>query len=246
MVLPIRDLNPTTHPIVVNWLLIAVCIGVFIVWQPQSDPGATEFLFERATIPCEITTLEPLSTDELRTGVCEEGGADQVFPDKSVLLSLITSIFLHAGWFHLLSNMWILWIFGNNIEDSYGHAPYLLFYLLAGVVASLAHILLRPESIIPVVGASGAIAGVMGSYLVLHPTARVVSIIPPLFFFPFRVPAFLFLTLWFVGQFFIAGQGSNVAWEAHVAGFIVGVVAGLMYRARQDPPNTHEHPGYSY
>jgi membrane associated rhomboid family serine protease len=228
--LPIRDDNPTHLTPVVNYVIIALAALTFLFVQPGDDAGSIEFLYAEATIPCEVVTAEPLSIPEVETGDCTRGGAP-IFADKSILMSLVVALFLHGGIGHLIGNLWILWIFGNNIEDELGHVRYVVFYLVSGVLASLAHVALNPGSTIPVIGASGAIAGVMGAYLVLHPGARVTSIIPPLFFLPFRVPAAVFLVIWFVGQFALLGAGTNVAWEAHVAGFVVG--AGYAWRLKR-------------
>jgi membrane associated rhomboid family serine protease len=234
--LPIRDDNPTHRTPFLNWAIIALAAFTFFFVQPGDEQSSVEFLYAEATIPCEVITTEPLSVAELETNRCERGGAP-LFADKSVLGSLVMSIFLHGGFGHLFGNLWILWIFGNNIEDEFGHVRYLVFYLVSGVLASLAHVALNPTSLIPVVGASGAIAAVMGAYLVLHPRARVTSIIPPLFFLPFRVPAAVFLVIWFIGQFALAGGDTNIAWEAHVGGFVVGAIyAWRRRRAGRDIP----------
>jgi membrane associated rhomboid family serine protease len=232
--LPIRDDNPTTITTFVNWTLIGLAAVTFFFIQPGDDVGSFRFLFAQATIPCEVITAEPLSVTEIETGECSRGG-EPAFPDKSVLRSLVVAIFLHGSFGHLLGNLWILWIFGNNIEEELGHIRYLFFYLASGVAATLAHVALNLTSTIPIVGASGAIAGVMGAYLVLHPRARVTSIIPPLFFLPFRVPAAVFLVIWFLGQFALAGGDTNIAWEAHVGGFVVGALyAWRVRRSRQE------------
>ena len=235
--LPIRDDNPTTLTPFVNWAIIGVCVVVYVFVQPQDSNQLAEFLYRDAAIPCELVTMEPLSLTEIQTQDCTNGGRPY-FADKGVVFSFFASIFFHGGLFHLLGNMWVLWIFGNNIEDELGHVRYLVFYLAGGLIASLAHVLGNPGSTIPVVGASGAIAAVMGAYLVLHPAARVTSIIPPLFFWPFRVPAGLFLVIWFLGQFSLSRADSNIAWLAHVGGFVVGVVYALAVRRRRGVEET--------
>jgi membrane associated rhomboid family serine protease len=226
--LPIRDENPTTTTPLVTLLLIGACIAVFFGVQPRGDTAEVRFLYEEAAIPCEIVTAQPLTVDEIQTGTCSRTTGQPAFPTKGVFFAALASIFFHGGFLHLAGNMWVLWIFGNNIEDTLGHLRYLIFYLVSGILATAAHVVLNPTSTVPVVGASGAIAGVMGAYLVLHPRARVTAIVPPLFFIPFRVPAAVFLVFWLVGQFFLGG--SNVAWEAHVGGFIVGAVYARMVR----------------
>ena len=230
--LPLHDLNPTRSATPITWAIIAIAAAVFFLVQPRSGPDAVEFLFEQATIPCEISNLEPLTVDEINTGQCDIATASpEVFPDKNVPLSLLVAIFLHGSVLHLVGNLWILFIFGNNIEEDFGSLLYTAFYVAAGLAASIGHVVIHLDDTTPVVGASGAIAGVMGAYLVLHPKVRVVSIIPPLYFFPFRVPAALYLVVWFGLQFLLANQDTNIAWEAHVIGFGVGFVAAFALRA---------------
>lgn len=232
--IPLRDSNPTVIYPFVNWLIIAGAIAVFFLLQPQTDPEGTVFVYEWAAIPCELTTLDALDVQEFQTGQCADGEAldSDLFPDKSVLLGILVSIFLHGGLGHLLSNMWILWIFGNNAEEAFGSGGYLLFYLVGGIMATGGYVLVNPGSTVPLVGASGAIAGVMGAYLVLFPRARIVSIVPVLFFMPFEVPAWVYLVLWFGGQFALVGNAGQIAWEAHVAGFVFGLLVALAMRRR--------------
>ncbi len=229
--IPIRDVNPARRTAFVTGGLVAACAYVFFFVQPLDLDAGTRFLYAHASIPCEILTAEPLSLGEIERGVCVPGGTP-LFPDKNVWWSIVASIFFHGNLGHLVGNLWILWIFGNNVEDAMGHLRYLVFYLVSGVVASFGHILLNPSSTVPVVGASGAIAGVMGAYLVLYPAARVVSILPPLFFLPFELPALVYLGMWFLGQFALAGAATNIAWEAHVAGFVTGAVYAALHRRR--------------
>ncbi len=151
-----------------------------------------------------------------------------------------TSMFLHGGWLHLISNMWFLWIFGDNVEDVLGKARYIVFYLLCGLAAALTHFAVEPGSTLPVLGASGAIAGVLGAYLVLFPGARVVTLVPVFFFLQImELPAFLILGYWFVLQILavsVAGLGPSsggTAWWAHVGGFLTGVVLVLVMRPRR-------------
>jgi membrane associated rhomboid family serine protease len=222
--LPIRDLNPSRRTPVLTYLIILACLAIFFAVQTGEEQ-----IYQAASIPCEVTTGEPLSSAEMFGAPCGTGDSP-VFPEKNIWFSIIASIFFHGGIGHVLSNLWVLFIFGNNIEDAFGHIPYLVFYLAAGMLASGAHILLQPQSTLPVVGASGAIAGVMGAYAVLFPRARVTAIVPPFFFWPFALPAMLFLAIWFFSQFLLAGGGTNIAWEAHVAGFVFGVLVALVAR----------------
>jgi len=155
------------------------------------------------------------------------------------LMPLFTSMFLHGGWLHFLGNMLYLWIFGDNVEDWVGHFRFLFFYLTCGLAAALLHIFTNPQSVLPTVGASGAIAGVLGAYLVLFPGAKVLTLVPILFFFQLiELPALIFLGFWFVMQFFsgalslTAGQVGGTAWWAHIGGFAAGVALILKYRTR--------------
>ncbi|MBI3152720.1 MAG: rhomboid family intramembrane serine protease, partial [Chloroflexi bacterium] len=154
--------------------------------------------------------------------------------------TILSSMFLHGGWFHILSNMWILAIFGDNIEDRMGGGSYLIFYLLSGVAAALLQTYLSPASSTPVIGASGAIAGVLGAYLILFPRARIASLVPIFFIFTIiEIPALIFLGFWFVSQLFsgwLALQGADVsavAWWAHIGGFIFGIFAVSLFAGRR-------------
>jgi membrane associated rhomboid family serine protease len=162
-----------------------------------------------------------------------------VVPARFSSLTLVTSMFLHGGWLHFLGNMLYLWIFGDNVEDRLGHARFVLFYLLCGAAAALAHVFMNPASKIPTIGASGAIAGVMGAYFVLYPRSRVLALVPLFIIWEIiEVPAILFLGIWFLMQFFSgvgsiaagAGERGGVAFWAHVAGFVAGMVAVLVLR----------------
>ncbi len=209
--------------------LIAANIVVFFAVQPFDDAIASEeFLYEYAAIACELRTGEPLDGFEIVEDRCVDGAIDPVFPDKSVPASGFVSMFLHAGILHLAFNMWSLWIFGNNVEEAFGRVGYIAMYLLAGVTATAGFVALNADSTIPLVGASGAIAGVMGSYLVLFPTHRIMTLV---FFYLTAIPAAFFLGVWFLLQFSMAGVDSNVAWEAHVFGFLAGAAITLPFRS---------------
>lgn len=225
---PIRDINPTRIFPIVTIALIVANVLIFFGWQNGTagpEPEVQEFLYENAAVACELRSGEPLTDAEIRNMDCGAGGSE-VFPDKNVLLSAVVSMFLHGGLFHLLGNMWFLWIFGNNVEEAFGWIGYLVMYLAAGIAATAAFVLANVDSTVPLVGASGAIAGVLGSYLVLFPTHQVLSLI---FFFFVPIPAVIFLGIWFISQFGIAD--ANVAWEAHVAGFVFGVLVTLPLRS---------------
>jgi membrane associated rhomboid family serine protease len=202
---PLRDTQPSYSKPVVTVLLIVVNILVF--------------LFE--------VSLDPYSRNAFI-------GAYGLVPDHFSFMSLLTSMFLHGGWMHVLGNMWFLWIFGDNIEDILGSAKYLLFYLLCGIAAGMTQWITNPYSRIPTVGASGAIAGIMGAYLVRFPHSRILSLVTVIFFFTtIEIPAWIMLIYWFAIQFFSGvgsigfshvSEGGGVAFFAHVGGFLAGVV----------------------
>ena len=225
---PLRDLNPSRGTAIVTIALVALNLAAFFIWQPHTSQQAeTEFLYRRAAVACEVTRLVPVSSVDVQSGQCVDEHVTPLFPSKNIALSVLVSMFLHGGLLHLLGNMWFLWIFGDNIEEAFGHLGYLLLYLLAGVGATLAFSLLHADSVDPLIGASGAIAGVLGAYLVLFPKGWVLAL---WFLGIIPVPAVVFLGLWFVGQFSVATEA--VAWEAHVAGFVIGALVALALRGR--------------
>lgn len=210
----------------VSYTFIAINILVFL-YEFSLGNGANQFIITYGTIPQEITTGEDYFT-------------------------LFTSMFLHGGWMHLIGNMLFLWVFADNIEAKIGSSRFLLFYLAGGLAASLAHIVFNSMSQIPTVGASGAIAAVMGAYLVMFPKSKIKMLIIILFR-SFEIPAYLFLGLW-MGQQLIAGFGSlsetgdtaGVAWWAHIGGFVAGLLAGFYFKQVMDrwqpsPTNRREY-----
>jgi membrane associated rhomboid family serine protease len=246
MVIPLRDDNPThTKPVVTLGLIIA-CVVVYFALQPQDQDASQSFLYEYAAIPCEVTHGEPLSEElvvECEHAAVPTSDDEPLFPDKRPYLAVLFSMFFHGSILHLGGNMLFLWIFGNNIEDRLGKVGYLAFYLVTGLVAAAAHILTQPDSVIPVVGASGAIAGVMGAYLVLFPRARVLTLIPLFIFIQFvYLPAYVVLGAWFLLQF-LTNVDSGVAVMAHIGGFVSGAAIALVLRpllrdpARRPPPD---------
>lgn len=237
--IPLKDYNPTRTFPVVTLVLIAACVAIFVFVQPKgSDVDDARFSYETAAIPCEVVEGRPLSRGEVRdtfegdTEACDSDPETPAsFPGKSVYLAVLYSMFLHGSWLHLAGNMLFLWVFGNNIEDTRGKVPYLIFYVLAGLAATAAHVAVQPNSTVPVVGASGAIAGVMGAYMVLYPNVPIRSLVFLGFFVTFvDVTAKWLLGAWLVLQFF-TNPAEGVAWVAHVGGFVFGVAAGLLWRA---------------
>jgi membrane associated rhomboid family serine protease len=229
--LPIGDENERgTGPAFVSLAFIGINIAVFLLLQ---DAGTTlnAFTSGYSAVPAEITT----GVDLVRP--TNEGGfaIPQAPGPSPIYLTLLTSMFMHGGWLHLGGNMLFLWIFGDNVEHRVGHGVYLLFYVAAGVVASLAQIAIDTESTIPTLGASGAISGVLGAYLVMFPANRVTVF---LFQFLTQVPAIVAIGMWAVLQFInglgafavTAETGGGVAYMAHIGGFVAGVVAGIVFR----------------
>jgi membrane associated rhomboid family serine protease len=201
------------------------------------------------TVPVVTVTLILVNAAAwvLELSLSQEGHLDQfirvygVVPGAFRPVTLLTSMFLHGGWLHVIGNMWWLWIFGDNVEDEFGHGRFLVFYLLCGLTAALGQIVMDPTSRLPTIGASGAIAGVMGAYFVLYPRSRVLTVIPPFLFGVIEVPAVFLLGFWFLMQLLNAGAvaatantaGGGVAFAAHVAGFVVGVLGVFVFRRRR-------------
>jgi membrane associated rhomboid family serine protease len=250
--IPISDHNPVRRVPVVTLLLIAACVVVYFAVQPTGAPSIRwdavverldeddlRFAVDNAAIPCELLEGRPLTEGEFRRTfgagdftACEDAGGRSHSPGKSVYLAVLLSMFLHGNLAHLFGNMLFLWVFGNNVEHRVGRVPYLLLYLVGGVVATAAHVLVSPRSTIPIVGASGAIAAVMGTYLLLWPSTRIktVIILGPVFLR--KVMALWLLVVWVAQQFLLVGEGSGVAWAAHLGGFAFGVLVGLYWRAQ--------------
>lgn len=226
MFIPLRDENPTSRFPFVTVAFIALNILVFFS-QLISGEGLQYYVYRMGAIPYEITHFTTLRI----------GDVSRLSPP----LTLITAMFLHGGIFHLLGNMLYLWIFGNNIEDRLGSLRFILFYLISGLGASLVHILFNPNSQVPMIGASGAIAGILGAYLILYPRANVMTLV--FFFFFVRIvpiPAALVLGLWFFLQMLNIGLGGSVAWFAHIGGFLIGILLVRVF-ARQRRPKVWVH-----
>ncbi|MEW6323910.1 MAG: rhomboid family intramembrane serine protease [Nitrospirota bacterium] len=213
--IPLRDDNPTT---LVPWVTVALIAAnvVAFIYEVLLGPNLEPFLFSFGAIPARLF----------------DGGPPPGEPALSVAppVTVFSSMFLHGGLMHLGGNMLYLWIFGNNIEDALGHVRFILFYLISGVIAAYSHAISDPGSIVPMIGASGAVSGVLGAYLVLFPRAQVLALVPIGFMLQtVRLPALVFLGFWFILQFIyslfnLGGMGGGVAWFAHVGGFLAGVV----------------------
>jgi membrane associated rhomboid family serine protease len=255
MVIPVHDVNPARRTPWVTYLLIAANLIVFLFTPAAQSTGVegvslTEFCAQEAfydqyaAIPRELVHNEPLPV--VPTGEVGRGrsglGCVVAEPsyEKTPALSVLFSMFLHGGWLHLLANMLFLWVFGNNIEDRFGHLGYALFYVFCGYVAAYGFAFANADSSVALIGASGAVAGVLGAYLALYPRVRVWSLVPILFFIPLRLPVWFVLGLWFVIQWaystgFAVSEAGSVAYLAHVFGFIAGLLIALPFRRRARP-----------
>jgi membrane associated rhomboid family serine protease len=213
--IPLRDDQPRFSTPFVTYFLIAINLVIYYGEFMLSPRDERSLLYQFGLIPAHVVAVIT--------------GASHA-PVATALVPIFTSMFLHGSWMHVIGNMWFLWIFGDNIEDYLGHFNYLVFYLLSGVSAAMAQVILSPDSRVPTVGASGAIAGVLGAFFLLYPKARVLTWFPLIFFF--YLPAWVLLGFWFVMQFVSgtvssaaeAGQRGGVAFWAHVGGFIAGIL----------------------
>ena len=229
--IPLRDANPTRRTPIVTLVLIAACFVAFAyelgVLASSGETGLDRFFSQYGLVPAGLT-------GSLRTGAWL----------STPVLAVFTSLFLHGGWLHLLGNMLYVWIFGNNIEDRLGRVAFLCFYLLGGVVAGLTQVAIAPDSHVPLIGASGAIAATLGAYLVLYPRARILSLVFLGFFYQLiEVPAILVLGFWFVLQLIdgVASLGATsaqggVAVFAHIGGFAAGALVAAVLRGRGPGP----------
>ena len=229
---PLRDDIPSQRFPVVTLMLIALNVVSFL-FELLLGTNLQEFLLHWAIVPVRYTLPE----------------VERLFSFPEQALPFLSSMFLHGGWTHLVANMWSLWIFGDNVEDRLGRFPFLCFYLLGGIIAALLHIYTNADSPVPTIGASGAIAAVMGAYLRLYPHANVAMLIPPFFLGPFFVvPAVAFLGWWFILQFFNGtlslladpSQAGGIAWWAHIGGFVFGALLCSVVKVRDFYRRHHE------
>lgn len=222
--IPLSDDNPRRTFPFVTLLLIATNTLIFIYQESLPPRTDRHLILEYGMVPTRVAAAFVTHKIPVQLGV----------------ESFFTSMFLHGGWLHLLGNMLFLWIFGDNVEDVMGHAAYLLFYLFCGIAAGVTHVVANWGSSLPAIGASGAIAGVMGAYIVFFPRTKVLTLVPLLiFFFTVRLPAIVLIGVWFLLQF-VSGVGSlgtanagGVAWWAHIGGFALGAIIALGIRERQ-------------
>ncbi len=213
--IPLNDENPTWSRPVVTALLI---LGNAAAWLYELAHGVTLSVLDYGAIPQWL--LRGISNGPI---TLPNGHIAQLHQEVPWPLTIVSAMFMHGGWMHVIGNMWFLWIFGDNLEDRMGTVRYVLFYLVCGIIAAGTQILATPDSVAPMVGASGAIAGVLGGYILLYPTARVRCLwILIVFITTVRIPAFILLGVWFLQQF-LTPPSSGVAWQAHVGGFLAGL-----------------------
>lgn len=224
---PLKDTIPSKSFPIVTWLLILANLGCFIFELLLNEKEIHLFISLYGLTPAKISlpSISDLSNFNYK----------QYYP-------FLSNMFLHGGWGHLLGNMWMLFIFGDNVEDRMGKVKFLLFYILAGILAGISHILLNPGSEIPAIGASGAISGVMGAYMFLFPKSRIISFVP-IFILPLLIPipAFIFLGIWFIGQLYsgtatlmLDNDATGIAFWAHIGGFIAGTLIYRIFVKRQE------------
>ena len=226
MLLPIRDENPTRRFPYLTIALLLINVAVFVVMLGLPNEAAVNTFFAQyAMYPHAVVTGIPVTANSI----------------EPVYLTIFTSMFLHGGFLHIIFNMLFLWIFGNNIEDALGRVKFLVFYFATGTAGAIAHILTDPNSVIPTVGASGAISGVLGAYLILYPNARVLTVIPIFFFIQIiRLPAIVLIGFWFLLQLLsgifelgLGTDGGGVAYFAHIGGFVAGIILVLLMTKRR-------------
>ena len=237
--IPISDANPTRRFPIVTVALIILNLVAFFALEPDFGTSAesTEYFVQTVALPCQLENECPAEVQYYANRPPVD------IPERSLpsfIGAILFSTFLHGGFFHIAGNMLFLWVFGNNIEDFLGKIKYVIFYLLAGIAAGFAQVVTNlngVDSVIPAVGASGAVAGVMGAYLVLHPRARINCLVPLFVFWTvIQLSAWVVLGIWFVFQFF-TGEASGIAWMAHVGGFVFGVIAILLLGGRPQRPH---------
>ena len=220
--IPLRDTTPTRNYPIVNTAIIGINVVVYLI-QLLQGPEINRFVYIYGLVPARYSIPQ----------------IAEYFTASQQVVSLVSFTFLHGSFWHILGNMWSLYIFGDNVEDRLGPIRYALFYLLCGIASGLSHLILNLQSNVPTIGASGAIAGVMGAYFILHPRSKILTLIP-IFFIPYfiNIPAFIFLGLWFLFQFINAagshGTAAGIAWWAHIGGFVFGMLFLKLFTALPD------------
>ena len=231
MFFPLHDANPTMRPALLTGALIALCVGVFVFWQLAV--GLDQSVFQAGLMPALSGVFGTATATDL-AALAPPNFPTTALDSNLGLSAFISHMFMHGGWAHLLFNMYFLWMFGDNVEDRLGALPFLVFFVLTGLVAALAHIVATGPSVIPMVGASGAISGVMGAYAAMYPKAKVKCLLQGQIIF---IPAWLLIAFWFARDvvMFMTNSGGNVANMAHIGGFVAGFVLIWFFPKRNYP-----------
>ncbi len=225
--IPLKDNNPRIKFPIITLLLIAVNVIIFILFFFETDAAQKQIINQYALFPSQVKTFLSSSINNYNNAFWSD---------------FITYMFMHGSWMHLIGNCWFLWIFGDNVEGVMGHIKYLIFYLIFGIFACFVHIAITGTPNIPIIGASGAVAGVMGAYLILFPKAKILTFVPLFLLWLIPLPAFVLLLFWFIGQFIsglsdLANTGkstSNIAFWAHIGGFVIGMVGGIIFKGKKE------------
>ncbi len=221
--IPLKDTIPHRHTPFITYLLIVINVLIFFYELSLPPHYLNKLLYTFGLVPARYSHPDWASFLGLHF--------DNYWP-------FFTCMFLHGGWFHIISNMWCLWLFGDNVEDKFGHFGFFMFYIICGLIASFTHYYFNADSTVPVIGASGAIAGVMGAYFVMFPKSRILTLIP-IFFIPFfiEIPAVIFLGFWFLSQLFsgtvilfASSHVAGIAWWAHIGGFVAGMILHKIFK----------------
>ena len=220
--IPISDINPARNTPVISRIFMFTAIIVYILIQPNNQIELFNFFYQYSAIPCELVNFNPISEIQFYENNCFSNKSQSIFPEKNLFLSMIYANFFHANFLHILGNLWSFWIFGNNVEDKLGKVGFTIFLILIGIISISVHIFLNQDSLIPIVGASGIVSGLMGAYVFMFPNARLLVLVPFGFIFPTTIKAKFFMIFWFISQILISISDQNVSWEAHVGGFIFG------------------------
>ena len=221
-VIPISDINPARNTPVISRIFMFATVGVFLIIQPKNQIELFNFFYQYSAIPCELVNFSPISESQYYNNDCFNNQTSSIFPEKNLFLSIISANFFHANFIHILGNLWSFWIFGNNVEDKLGKFRFIIFLIFIGIISISVHTYLNQDSLIPIVGASGIVSGLMGAYVFMFPNARLLVLVPFGFLFPTTIKAKFFMIFWFMSQILISFSDQNISWEAHVGGFAFG------------------------
>ena len=221
-VIPISDINPARNTPVISRIIMFATFGIYLLIQPKNQIELFNFFYQYSAIPCELVNFSPISESQFYNNDCFNNQSSSIFPEKNLILSVISANFFHANFIHILGNLWSFWIFGNNVEDKLGKFRFTIFLIFIGIISISVHTYLNQDSLIPIVGASGIVSGLMGAYVFMFPNARLLVLVPFGFLFPTTIKAKFFMVFWFLSQILISISDQNISWEAHVGGFVFG------------------------